>query len=147
MVVHTDGESGNYGLLVNFRTNRGGSGFTAFAPSPGGEFASFFHTAGLGATYGSVLVGTAYLVRNTVTTFGSTEVSAGGELMLLVTTSAIPLDPSIGHSLKTFVGTNGTGEGHSAVDLYRIAGHPLESDNVRIEVDPSSISLAKKSTF
>jgi hypothetical protein len=146
IVVHVDGEQGNYGLLVNFRTNRGGSGFTAFAPRPGGEFASAFQPAGVSSTRTSVLVGTAYLVRNTVTNIGSTEVSAGGELMMLVTTTAAPLSDSVPQPLKTFVGTNGSGEGWSAVDLYRISGHPVESDHVRIQVDPSSIALPRKSS-
>ena len=146
IVVHVDGEQGNYGLLTNFRTNRGGSGFTAFAPRPGGEFSTAFPPSGLSASYSSVLVGTAYLVRNTVTDIGSTEVSAGGELMLLVTTTATRLDTSLNSSLGTFIGTNGSGEGFSAMDLYRIEGHPMEADNVRFNVDPSSINLAKKSS-
>lgn len=147
VVVHVDGEQGNYGLLTNFRVNRGGSGFTAFAPRPGGEFAATFQTTGKDNTYSSVLVGRAYLVRNTVTNIGSTEVSAGGELMLLITTTAVPLNPAAGSQLKVFVGTNGTGEGYSAIDLYRITSHPMEVDNVRFDVDPSAITLAKKSTI
>ncbi len=145
IVVHVDGEQGNYGLLVNFRTNRGGSGFTAFAPRPGGEFATAFQPAGTSSTVTSVLVGTAYLVRNTVTSIGSTEVSAGGELMMLITTTGLPLYDSLNQPLKTFIGTNGSGEPWSAMDLYRISGHPMETDNVRISVDPSSINLPHKS--
>ncbi len=147
VVVHVDGEQGNYGLLTNFRVNRGGSGFTAFAPRPGGELARTFQTTGKDTAYSSVLVGMAYLVRNTVTSIGSTEVSAGGELMMLVTTTAEQLNPASGLQLKIFVGTNGTGEGYSAVDLYRISGHPMEVDNIRFNVDPSTINLAKKSTI
>jgi hypothetical protein len=147
VVVHVDGEQGNYGLLVNFRTNRGGSGFTAFAPRPGGEFSATFQPAGTSPTLSSVLVGTAYLVRNTVTNIGSTEVSAGGELMLLITTTTWPLENSYPTSLRTFIGTNGTGEPGSAMDLYRISGHPMETDNVRISIDPSSINLPHKSAL
>jgi hypothetical protein len=147
VVVHVDGEQGNYGLLVNFRVNRGGSGFSASAPRPGGEFAATFHTAGLGLTYGGVLTAVAYLVRNTVTAIGSTEVSAGGELMLLITTKTTQLDPGQGLPLSIFTGTNGTGESFCAVDLYRISGHPLETDHVRFDVDPVSIVLPKKTPY
>lgn len=144
IVVHVDGEQGNYGLLVNFRTNRGGSGFAASAPQPGGEFAATFQPAGTSSSYSGVLAGTAYLVRNTVTSIGATEVSAGGELMMLITTEGHQLQAGSNTNLSTFVGTNGTGESNAAVDLYRISGHPLEADHVRFGVNPSSINLAKK---
>jgi len=144
VVVHVDGEQGNYGLLVNFRTNRGGSGFTAFPPHPGGEFAMQFQTAGTSPSFSTVLAGSAYLVRNTVTNIGSTEVSAGGELMLLVVTSGTQLKTGTTRNIVIQSGTNGTGETVSAVDLYRLPGHPLVSDNVRFDVDPTSIDLAKK---
>lgn len=143
-VVHVDGEQGNYGLLVNFRTNRGGSVFSATSPRPGGEFASLFTATGDAASYEGVLVGVACLVRNTVTAIGSTEVSAGSELMMVVSTTALNLE-STSKDLKVFIGTNGTGEGNSAADIYRLPAHPLVRDNVRVEVNPSSISLAKKS--
>jgi hypothetical protein len=145
IVVHVDGEQGNYGLDVNFRTNRGGSAFSATAPRPGGELAGLLPPTLTSATLSHVLVGTAYLVRNMVTSIGSTEVNAGGEMMMLVATSVVTLDAAITKDLKMFVGTNGTGEGYSAVDCYRLQGHPLVSDNVQFEVDPSSITLAKKS--
>ena len=144
IVVHVDGEQGNYGLLTNFRTNRGGSGFSASPPRPGGEFASMFPPAGISSSWAGVLVGMAYLVRNTVTAIGAAEVSAGSELMMVVTTTAIQLASS-GKDLKILAGTNGTGEGYAAVDLYRLQGHPLVRDNVRFEADPSSIELPKKS--
>jgi hypothetical protein len=145
VVVQVDGEQGNYGLLVNYRTNRGGSGFTAFPPNPGGEFALAFPTAGPSPSYPKVLAGSAYLVRNTVTSIGSTEVSAGSELMLLVVTHGTQLDASSDQNLVIQCGTNGTGESYAAADLYRLPGHPLVSDNVRSHTDPASISLARKS--
>lgn len=144
IVVHVDGEQGNYGLLTNFRTNRGGSAFNASAPRPGGEFAATFPTAGQSQTFSTVLTGMAYLVRNTVTSIGSTEVSAGSELMMLITTEARSLQNSLPQALGIFIGTNGTGESSGAVDLYRIAGHPLETDHVRFSIDPSSIDLPRK---
>jgi hypothetical protein len=143
-IVHADGEQGNYGLLVNYRTSRGGSVFSSTAPHPGGEFASQFWPTGTSSSYEGVLTGTACLVRNTVTSVGATEVSAGGELMLLITTTATNLS-NAAKDLQVFLGTNGTGEGHSAADLYRLPSHPLEVDNVRGDTDPSSIVLAKKS--
>lgn len=143
MVAHVDGESGNYGLLVNFRTNRGGSAFTLGGLRPGGEVAAIFQQAGTSQSYGSVLSGVAYLVRNTVTAIGSTEVSAGGELMMLIATFASRLDASSATLLELLSGTNGSGEGFSAVDLYRVEGRPLVVDNVRVEIDPSSIVLSK----
>jgi hypothetical protein len=144
VVVHVDGEAGNYGLLTNFRVNRGGSAFSATAPRPGGELASLYPPAGGTQTGSNVLVGVAYLVRNTVTAIGSTEVNAGEELMMVVVTSVVPHEGGP-KDLKVFVGTNGTGEGYSAVDHYRLQGHPLVSDHIRFDVDPSSIQLAKKS--
>lgn len=144
MVAHVDGESGNYGLLTNFRTNRGGSVFTLSGLRPGGEASATFQTAGPSNTYPAVLSGTAYLVRNTVTSIGSSEVSAGGELMMVIVTHGQRLDTSEPTSLEILSGTNGTGEGFSAVDLYHIEGKPLAVDNVRVEVDPSTITLSKK---
>jgi hypothetical protein len=82
----------------------------------------------------------AYLVRNAVTNVGATEVSAGSELMLLIqTTAAVP--GSTPSPWNTVIGTNGTGEGFSAADLYHIEGKPLTSDFRRVVIDPSAIPL------
>jgi hypothetical protein len=144
MVAHVDGESGNYSLLTNFRTNRGGSAFTLSGLRPGGECSATYQKAGDSDSYPVVLSGTAYLVRNTVTTIGSTEVSAGSEIMMALVTHGKWLDPTDPTDLSILSGTNGTGEGFSAVDLYRVEGRPLAVDHVRVEVDPSSITLSKK---
>jgi hypothetical protein len=145
IVVHVDGEQGNYSLLTNYRTNRGGSVFTASGPFPGGEVNSFFGSKAGSAKQPNVLCGIAYLVRNTVTSVGSNEVSAGSELMLMVVTSGVRVPAGDGWAfLSMFCGTNGTGEGYSAADLYRIQGRPLERDNVRINVDPTVINLPRK---
>lgn len=144
VVAHVDGESGNYSLLTNFRTNRGGSVFTMSGLRPGGEASATYEEAGPSAAYPVVLSGTAYLVRNTVTTIGSAEVSAGSELMMMVVTHGKWLDTTDPTDLDILSGTNGTGEGFSAVDLYHIEGRPIMVDNVRVEIDPSSITLSKK---
>lgn len=144
MVAHVDGESGNYSLLTNFRTNRGGSVFTLSGLRPGGEASATFETAGSSNSYPGVLSATAYLVRNTVTNIGANEVSAGGELMMCIVTHGKRLDNSVPTELSILSGTNGTGEGFSAVDLYRIEGRPLAVDNVRVEIDPSTVTLSKK---
>jgi len=144
MVAHVDGESGNYSLLTNFRTNRGGSAFTLSGLRPGGEVSATYEEAGTSTTYPVVLSGTAYLIRNTVTAIGSTEVSAGSEIMMVLVTYGKWLAPGESTDLSILSGTNGTGEGYSAVDLYRIEGRPLVVDNVRVEIDPSTITLSKR---
>jgi len=143
LVVHMDGEQGNYGLLTNFRTHRGGSAFSATPPWPGGELETRFVQGGGANSYDGVLAGTAYLVRNAVTSIGATEVSAGAELMMLISTTALRLSGAP-RNLFMFLGSNGTGEGYSASDLYRVGGHPLVRDNVRVDLDPASYELARK---
>jgi hypothetical protein len=144
LVVHVDGEQGNYSLLVNYRTNRGGSAFTASGPYPGGEVSGVLSNSAASSSYAGILSGVAMLVRNTVTSIGSNEVSAGSELMMLIVTTADRAGPSNPTRLSVLCGTNGSGEGYSAADLYHIQGRPLVRDNVRINVAPSAISLSKK---
>jgi len=139
MVVHVDGEQGNYALLVNFRTFRGGSLFTASGSHPGGEIAAVHPDAHV-STQGNLLSGRAFLVRNTVTLVGATEVSAGDELMLVVVTTVIPLT-NTATPAEVLIGTNGSGEGFSAADIYRIDGHPIVKNNGRYFLDPSTIPL------
>lgn len=143
IVVHVDGETGNYSQLTNFRTLRGGSLYTVSGSSPGGEVGTVLpavRTATAGST--NVLFGRAFLVRNAVTSIGSTEVSAGGELMLLVLTTVRQLKDTSSHSGAVVIGTNGTNEGYSAADLYRIEGHPLTRDHEKLDIDTSSIKLS-----
>lgn len=145
LVVQVDGEQGNYSLLTNYRTTRGGSAFSATSPFPGGEVRSYqtWVSGYLAAPKVNMLAGTAYLVRNTVTSVGASEVSAGDELMLLVVTTVWPLTGSLTDAtLGTMINTNGTFEGWSASDLYRIEGRPLRVDGVRRDVTPSTIALA-----
>lgn len=146
-VVHVDGEQGNYALLTNFRTQRGGSLFTASGSHPGGEVASAMSAVqATTANLSNVLTGRAYLVRNTVTSVGSAEVSAGDELMMLIVTNVQPLKTTNSTPSVTRIGTNGTSEGYAAADLYRIEGHLLVNDHVRYEADPATIVLSKRST-
>ena len=148
IIVHVDGNSADYSLNTNFRTNRGGSGFIASGPMPGGYLGP--GNIGVGILRNSVtnvLAGAAYLVRNAPTYNGSVEVSAGGELMLVVTTQMMPTygSPVTGapFNFASYISTVGTGEGDGAVDYYRIEGHPLVNDNVRVSVDPSTIPLSR----
>lgn len=144
VLVHVDGEQGNYSLLNNFRTNRGGSVYVGSGAHPGGEMSAVFQASGPSTAQAGVLCGVACLVRNTVTHVGANEVSAGEELLLLIATTAARLSPSGVTDNRLLVGTNGTGEGYSAVDVYRIAGHPLVRDNTRSDLDPATITLSNR---
>jgi hypothetical protein len=140
VLVHVDGEVTNYALLTNFRANRGGSAFVGSGDRPGGEVYAVY--SDINGTEGGtrVLTGRAYLVRNAPTSVGANEVSAGDELMLLVITTASEVDAH-GHPAKVVIGTNGTSEGYSSADLYRIEGHPLMSNFTRYTVSASDITL------
>jgi hypothetical protein len=142
IVVHVDGNQSNYSLLTNYRVFRGGSAFSAFGNHPGGEVGGIFQDGFTMAGHSNILHGMAYLVRNAVTMYGASEVSAGDELMMLVLTTVQRITVS-GASRTGFVtiGTNGSMEGYSAADLYRIEGRPLVNDNVRLDIDPSTIVL------
>lgn len=148
VIVHVDGNSTDYSLDTNYRTNRGGSGFIASGPVPGGYLGPGYVGVGwLFNSYTNVLAGAAYLVRNAPTTNGSVEVSAGNELMLVVTTQMMPTydAPFLGFPItfQSIISTSGASEGNAAVDYYRIEGHPLVNDNVRMTVDPATIPLAR----
>ena len=141
-IVHVDGNQTNYSQLTNFRVNRGGSLFAASGQYPGGEVASIVSPLQSQTGHTNVIVGRAFLVRNTVTDVGSAEVSAGDELMMLVVTSVIRLTNTDLTRGRTIIGTNGSYEGYSAADLYRCEGHPLVNDNVRNDLNPSTIPLS-----
>ncbi len=145
MVVHVDGEQGNYALLVNYRTARGGSAFNATGPNAGGELGGLDDMVVQAASgHTNVLTGRAFLVRNEVTTSGSTEVSPGDELMMLIVTTAQRMTDTDVRPNYFSVGTNGLFEGYSAADLYRIEGRPILANNVHMSVDPSTIALSPK---
>ncbi len=150
-IVHLDGNQGNWSLITNYRVNRGGSFFSAAGPTPGGEVAAIHPKtllAPLGAndTRVTVLVGRAYLVRNAVTNIGSSEVSAGNELMLAVQTTAYALQGSAidQDPWSTIISSNGYYEGNSAADLYHIEGKPLVSDYRKLNLDPTTIPLTRR---
>jgi hypothetical protein len=147
VIVHVDGNQTDYSINTNYRTNRGGSGFIASGSTPGGYLGPGY--VGFGVPRNSVtnvLAGAAYLVRNAPTNKGATEVSAGGELMLVVTTEMMPTYGAIFGGppvpFRSYISTTGAGEGYAAVDYYRIEGHPIMNDNVRANIDPATISLA-----
>jgi hypothetical protein len=144
LLVHVDGNQGNYTLLTNYRVNRGGSVFNASGPRPGGEVASIVSPVKSITGHTNVVCGRAFLVRNTVTNLGSTEVSGGDELMMLIVTSVQRLTDTNAHLGQCIIGTNGSYEGYSAADLYRIEGHPLMNDNVRNDLDPNAIPLSPR---
>lgn len=144
IIVSVDGETGNYASLVNFRTFRGGSAFAASGDRPGGEVSTQLEAIVSPSASLRALTGRAFLVRNTVTAVGANEASAGDELMLLVMTTSVPGNAEHPVPAVSIIGTNGTAEGYSAVDLYRIEGHPLVSNYVRYEVEPSTIQLSNK---
>jgi hypothetical protein len=144
VLVHVDGEQNNYSLLTNFRTHRGGSAFTALGSHLGGSIAFQNVASYTGVDHVTVLQSRAMLVRNAVTNVGATEVSAGDELMMLIITNVQRLVGGIPEAALLLIGTNGDGEGYAAADVYRIEGHPLVRNNVRMIVDPTTVELAKK---
>lgn len=144
VIVHVDGEPGNYASLSNYRTYRGGSAFSGGGERPGGELYSVLDSLVTPSVSTKVLVGRAFLVRNSVTNVGANEASAGDELMMAIVTSLVEADPTKPTPAVCSIGTNGTFEGFSAADLYRVEGHPLQSDHVRYEVNPSTIALPNK---
>lgn len=144
VVVHVDGNQSNYALLTNYRTFRGGSAFTASGPHPGGEVGGVLPAVTALAGHANVLHGKAFLVRNEPTMYGPAEASAGDELMMLVVTTVIRHTNAATLDGVVAIGTNGTFEGYSAADLYRIEGRPLVCDNVRLSVNPSSIVLPNR---
>lgn len=143
VVVHVDGNGDSYNVLTTFRTNRGGSAFTASGMA-GGDVGGMLPDSKSNTSSGGILSGIAYLVRNVPTSIGSNEVSAGSEVMLLIVTTARAQGTS-GTVNSVQVGTSGSGEGYSAADLYRCMGHPLSNDPARTTIDPLAITLARKS--
>jgi hypothetical protein len=148
VVVHLDGNGDSYNVLLNYRTNRGGSAFTASGLA-GGDLGAVLPSSTAALTSGGILSGVAYLVRNVPTSIGANEVSAGQEVMMLVVTTARTQKPSSQNSQNTHntvqMGSAGSGEGFSAADVYRISGHPLTNDPARSTVDPLDVVLARKS--
>jgi hypothetical protein len=114
-------------------------------PHPGGEISLQGQPLQVTGNHTNVIVGRAMLVRNTVTNVGATEVSAGDELMMLILTNVVRIPPGAPFPGVIDIGTNGVGESFAAADLYRIEGHPLTRNNVRMNIDPATISLSLRS--
>lgn len=138
-VVHVDGQAGNYSGLTIYRTARGGSVYGI----SGGDVAAVLPKSSDSDTSGGVLSGVAMLVRNTPTNIGANEVSAGGELLLLVVTTANVMTED-GNENVVSCGAAGSGEGYSSADLYRLPGHPLSNDSARPTRDPNTVVLSRR---
>jgi hypothetical protein len=133
VVMRVDGTS-NLGDNVRFKTTRGGAAWSGTSPWPGGAIASRMSRAKPNSEVGSVLAGTAYLVRSQPEVLSSVEVHHGHELQMLIVTQGSPAyfrDTEVLHS------ANGTNEGFTAADRFRLWGRPLEKR--RGGVDLSSI--------
>lgn len=141
VIIKVDGTNSTTDI-TKFKTARGGAGWSLTEPWPGGAIASRMPKARPNAEVGSVLIGTAYLVRSQPETISSVEVHPGHELQMVIVTQATPTyfrDTDILHS------ANGTNEGYTALDRYRIWGRPLEKR--RAEIDVSTASLTGKPLF
>ena len=142
MLVLVDGTP-SYTSVTNFKTYRGGSVFHGNGGHPGGELYCSIGLVGGSGREPELLAAKAMLVRNTVTSVGLTEVSAGTELALLVVTTANRI-LDMNRPAWVVIGTNGTGEGISAADMYRLEGRPLLRDNAHYTIDPSAIALSTR---
>jgi len=114
-----------------YRTCRGGAGFVASGPFEGGPIASRFPKARGNSNVGSVLMCTAYLVRCGHEVSNGKSLNYGGEIQMVVVTQAVAnymRDTEICHS------ANGTGEGFTAIDRFRVTGRPLEKVLPKVNV-------------
>jgi hypothetical protein len=144
-IIRVDGSSSVSDVTV-FKTTRGGAAYSATGPWPGGVISSRFPKARPNSEVGSVLVGTAFLVRSLPETVSGNEVHHGNELQMMVVTQAIPSyfrDTDITHS------ANGANEGYTAVDRFRILGRPLEKrrGTVNTSLVPTSKPLFQNKIF
>jgi hypothetical protein len=139
------GNSSTWTDVDRFRAERGGSCFVASNPNPGGPLDTLFDdSVTLPAQFNSsVMFGIALLVRNYRESYNSNDVSPGDELqMLIITQSVKPNTFSSEVILKN--SSTGIGEGYSAIDRYRIKGHPLAIRRTRYIPALSAMTLAKK---
>ena len=136
-IVKVDGTSST-GSTTTFKTTRGGAAYSATGPWPGGVLSSRFPKARPNIEAGSILMGTAYLVRSQPESVGMAEVHMGSELQMIVVTHAVPAyfrDTDLVHS------ASGANEGYTAVDRFRLPGLPLEKR--RGAVDTSIVPTAQ----
>lgn len=129
-MVLVDG-SDSFSNTTTFKTTRGGAGWSLSPPWPGGAIASRMPKARPNSEVGSILVGTAYLVRSQPESVASIEVHPGSELQLVIVTRAVPAyfrDTDVLHS------ASGTNEGFTAVDRFRIHGRPIEKRRGDVDI-------------
>jgi hypothetical protein len=141
ITITVDGTS-SFSDITNFKTARGGAGWSFTGPWPGGPITSRMPKARPNDEVGSVLVGTAYLVRSQPELVNTVEVHHGQELQMVIVTQATPAyfrDTDILHS------AGGAGEGFTAVDRFRLWGRPLEKR--RAETDISSAVPGEEPLF
>jgi len=122
-VIRVDGTVTNPSSTTVFKTTRGGAAYSTTPPWTGGVISSRFPKLRPNINAGSVLVGSAFLVRSQPETVGATEIHMGSELQMMIVTQAVPAyfkETNVSHSAA------GTGEGFTAVDRYRLLGKPLE---------------------
>lgn len=139
-MILTNGTNTSTSSNTVFKTTRGGSAYSATAPWPGSVISSKLPKARPNNQLGSVLMGTAYLVRSQPENSLTGEVHPGQELQMVVVTHAVPSyfrDTDILHS------ANGTNEGYTAVDRFRISGRPLERrrEVVNMNITPTDRPL------
>ncbi len=147
-IIKVDGASQAYQFNDdrNFKTTRGCAAYSATKPWPGGVISSRFKKAKHDKEIGSTIIATAYLVKSGVEKVGSTVIHGGGELQLIIITQAVPSyfrDTELSHS------ANGTGEGYTSVDRFRIMGRPLEKrrDSVDLSIKPVGKPLYQNKFF
>jgi hypothetical protein len=140
-VLLVDG-TGNVNSQSIFKTSRGGAGWSISEPWPGGPISSALLKAKPNSECGSSLAVTAYLVRSQPETVNNVEVHPGHELQMVIVTEAIPA-----YFRKTDIlhSANGTGEGFTGMDRYRIWGRPVEKRRGKINV--STAPLGDKPLF
>lgn len=121
-IVRVNGTQ-NLADQTTFKTTRGGAAYSATGPWTGGLITSRFPKARPNTEVGSILLGTAFLVRSMPESSSTGEIHMGHELQMIIVTQAVPSflrDTDISHSAA------GAGEGYTAVDRFRILGRPLE---------------------
>ncbi|MGW8181820.1 MAG: hypothetical protein ACWGQW_24080, partial [bacterium] len=140
-LVLVDGTS-SFSSVNLFKTTRGGAAWSITPPWPGGAISSRMPKARPNSEVGSVLTGTAYLVRSQPESVNSIEVHPGHELQMIIVTQGVPAyfrDTNVVHS------ASGTNEGFTAVDRFRILGRPLEKR--RGNVDTTNPPLNDRPLF
>lgn len=139
-LIKVDGSSMPTSSVTVFKTNRGGAAWSATGPWPGGIISAKFLKARPNTEVGSIITGTAYLVRSAPESVGMTELHPGYELQMIVVTKAIP---AYFRSTDLIHSADGTGEGYTAVDRFRIFGRPLEKKRGFVDASGASIPTGR----